>query len=97
MRRTLSLIGKESNLGEKVKRALNFYIWVDLAVLEQDSRLLIGRKLQGFAELMDEFGLHTIANTDRPVLVGPDNQLPIIELGAPVFNGDCLEKLWREY
>lgn len=77
-KKTLLFIDGKSVLGDAMKRALNFYVWAELDLLEGKPQQLIGKKLQGYFEIASEFGNEFFKNL-KFVKLSSEIKIPIIE------------------
>lgn len=92
---TFDKIMKEQKLGDKVKRALNLYLWVDLMTLEEKMITILGKKFQGFKEICDAKGIDLIKNIKPSVIISSSNDLPLLS-GHTIENPTYLD-LIKEY
>lgn len=93
---TIRIIEKTEQLGETVKRALNYYVWAELSQLERKRNLLLGKKLQGFLEIISDLGIELFKNSLSPVILNETNKLPVIETDK-IENEAQLDYILKEY
>lgn len=93
---TINLTKEEKKLGDPIKRALNFFVWVELDYLELKKRTILSKKLQGYEEIVNEFGIDFIKNYGKPILLNQNNQIPIIGC-SKTENHEQLDFIIKEY
>lgn len=76
---TIEIVKGADAIGDNMKRALNFYVWVDVQYLELKKRMVVGKKLQGYDEIVSEIEHSKLVENRKSLVFGPENLLPIID------------------
>lgn len=81
---TIKIINQGSILNDKIKRTLNFYVWVDIDYLNLRRKAIQGKKLQGYDEIITEFGINYFNNDRVSVVLNSKNKIPVISLDKTI-------------
>ena len=93
---TITEIDKIEKLEGEILRHLKFYVWVDIDYLNRKRIILEGRKLQGFNEIITEFGQAIFDSETPTIILNDSNNIPVI--GSPTTkNPSQLEILYSKH
>lgn len=94
--KTLNILKGTDTLEEVQKRNLNYYVWAEVNILEEKKTYLLGKKLQGYDEISNNFGIDVFNQTDFSININESNQLPVIEYNK-IENEEQLPYILKEY
>jgi 8-oxo-dGTP pyrophosphatase MutT (NUDIX family) len=91
---TAGILAEPGKFADGVRRALRFYVWAALDLLDARRNSLIGKKLQGFDEIVGAFGLECLRGGRSHLALSAANTLPVITANR-VFNDQSLNLITK--
>ena len=88
---TIKLFDTTETVSTNQKKVINFYVWADIELLELKRKTLIGKRLQGYEEMVSELGNAIITKNRKPLLLSSSTTIPIIRNASPISNEDQLK------